>query len=167
MAKVGQRPKILDETQFFSDFPSLSRNRKNFVVSSFATEQYNCIALAADDDRHWWWPIDRWRLHDYWPDGCPEVYERDAFIAAFRSLGYANCNDGQFERGIEKIAIFEDALGVTHIAKQPTNRDGLWKSKIGDNADIEHELRLLEGPKYGSVVQYMRRTKNAKRRRKC
>jgi hypothetical protein len=163
MAKVGQRPQIVGEDDFFHDFPKLSRKRDNFKVTSFATDQYNCIAFAADDRNHWWWPVNRWRRHDYWPPGCPEELLLASFVAAFRRLGYKDCDDGDFENGVEKIAIFADATGPTHAAKQPTNRNGLWKSKLGENVDIEHELSLLEGNFYGKVVHYMKKARHAKR----
>lgn len=42
------------------------------------------------------------------------------------------------KRLVEKIAIFGDVLGALHVARQPA--DGAWLSKMGDGADIEHEV---------------------------
>lgn len=84
----------------------------------------------------------------------------EAFHAAFRTLGYALCDDGALEAGYEKIALYAKQAGATlkptHAARQLG--DGQWTSKVGDFEDIKHvTLESLHGPQYGEVVQYMRR----------
>src|SRR6266849_5993480 len=81
---------------------------------------YNCIAWAAEDDQNNWWP-DPWGI-GYWPTGVPRLVTRDAFIQAYRTLGYEPCLNGALELGLEKIAIFgigQPGLEVpTHAALQ-------------------------------------------------
>jgi len=69
-------------------FPGLARG--GYQVTSPRDADYNCVAWAAGDTQHWWWPgrdVDR----EYWPPGVPRERTRDAFVAAFASLGYAVC----------------------------------------------------------------------------
>jgi hypothetical protein len=127
-----------------------------YQVTSPRDRDYNCIAWAAGDSHHWWWPgqdVDK----EYWPPGVPRERTRDAFVAAFASVGYVVC-EGEFpEAGYEKIALFADVAGrPTHAARQLSN--GRWSSKLGKMEDIEHGLRDLEGTLYGSVVLIMKRT---------
>jgi hypothetical protein len=86
----------------------------------------------------------------------PREVSCNAFVAAFLTLGYAACADESVEPGFEKVALFADPEGVpTHAARQlPTGR---WTSKLGQSEDIEHELRALEGPIYGTVVAILKR----------
>jgi hypothetical protein len=116
---------------------------------------YNCIAWAAGEIGTWWWPgQDVWK--EYWPAGVSRERTRDAFVAAFASLGYALCEGDSLESGYEKIALFADADGrPTHAARQLPS--GRWTSKLDKREDIEHELRGLEGELYGSVVLIMKR----------
>ena len=82
----------------------------------------------------------------------------DAFLAGFSALGYEPCADGILEDGFEKVAIYQLLSQVTHMARQLST--GRWTSKIGDFEDIEHSNPSeLEGDEYGTVVQYMRRSR--------
>lgn len=82
-----------------------------------------------------------------------------AVEAVFRLLGYEPCDDGSLEAGVEKIAIYGDALGMAlHVARQI--QSGRWTSKMGDLADIEHdEPEDVESALYGTVRRYMARQK--------
>ncbi len=74
-----------------------------------------------------------------------------------RRFGYQACNDSGFELGYQKIAIYADAVGVTHMARQRFFGGG-WLSKLGDNEDIAHEKpEHVHCVTYGSVAQYMKR----------
>jgi hypothetical protein len=119
-------------------------------------EKYNCIAWAADDTEHWWWPT-AGDKPNYWPVGAPTEQTIDAFILAFATLRYTPCEHGHYEPGFEKIALYADQDNIpTHMAKQ--TRDGAWSSKIGEIIDIQHDtLDGLEGYHYGRVVQFLRR----------
>ncbi len=100
-----------------------------------------------------WWP----HQDAYWPPGIPYEDTIDAFIAAFRTLGYEVCTDGVLESDFERIALYADFTGeLKHAARQLL--DGSWTSKLGQNVDIVHaEPRVLNGPEYGRVVMFMRR----------
>lgn len=136
-------------------FPALTR--RNHRITSDETDEYNCIAWAAEDNTRWWWP----QPDAYWP---PNVLRDDAdlqsFIEAFGTLGYEVCDDGSLELGIEKIAIYVHAdTGPTHAALQLP--DGKWTSKLGAWEDVEHESEhdlagQLPGC-YGQVHAYMQR----------
>jgi hypothetical protein len=81
-----------------------------------------------------------------------------SFVLAFNTLGYTSCDDGKLEHGFEKVAIYADDAGTpTHMARQLLS--GIWISKCGGLEDIEHEtLDALEGPIYGTAVQFLKRS---------
>lgn len=132
---------------------------EDYVEASLATRHYNCIAYAAGIEGRRWWP-DVIR-NDYWPAGVPREETLDAFIQAFGTLGYGPCDDGSYERGFEKIALYTDRDRTpTHAAIQQEN--GRWRSKLGDYEDIEHEtLECLNSPDYGAPVLFLKRTRSA------
>jgi hypothetical protein len=131
-------------------FPNLAGS--NYRITSPCTPAYNCVAWAAADNARWWDPGEFF----YWPAGIPREYTLDAFVAAFRTLGYSVCDDGVMEAGYEKIAIYADERDEPrHMARQ--QRSGAWTSKLGKWEDIEHELQGLEGQSYGRVTLFMKR----------
>lgn len=132
-------------------FPKLAGSI--YAITSPPTQDYNCIAWAAGDDQHWWWP-DAAGIR-FWPATVPRTETLQAFQKLFESLGYVVCADDAHEAGYEKVAIFKTADGPQHAARQLAN--GRWTSKLGELADIEHELRDLEGIEYGNVVAVLRR----------
>lgn len=136
-----------------NDFPDLKETE--YVVRSRQTARYNCIAWAADDNKHPWWP-DALGI-GYWPQSVPREETLVAFQMAFASLHYMPCDDGELEQGFEKVAIFVDAGGPTHVAWQKP--DGTWTSKMGPFEDIDHQrLDLMRGPRgYGKPKAFMRR----------
>lgn len=133
-----------------SAFPRLRHTR--FYVTSPETQDYNCIAWAADDNSHWWWPTG----FCYWPKGVNRTLEVASFKAAYATLGYVDCDNGNAEKGVEKVAIFANVHGrVEHAARQLPSGD--WTSKLGEGEDIRHTIFGLEGASYGNVVCYMSR----------
>jgi hypothetical protein len=120
-----------------------------------ADPAYNCIAWAAASTDSWWWPVgDPQRVH--WPTGVPREETIEAIQAVFAALGYAVCEHAEPEPGFEKVALFANTTRVpTHAARQLPG--GPWTSKVGQLECIEHALRDLEGPEYGSVVLVMKR----------
>jgi hypothetical protein len=134
-------------------FPGLARG--GYRITSLRDTDYNCIAWAVGDTHAWWWP-GRDAEREYWPSGVPRERTRDAFEAAFASLGYTVCDGEGPEAGYEKIALFADGDGrPTHAARQLPS--GRWTSKLGKLEDIEHGLRDLEGAIYGAVVLITKR----------
>lgn len=127
------------------------------TITGHITKEYNCIAWAAGDTSSWWWPT---IPEFYWPEGVPDEVTLEAFVLAFRTLGYKECSSPEVERNYEKIAIFIKNGIPSHASRQCSN--GRWSSKIGKWELIEHEFNALEGNgpnEYGQIVQIMRRRK--------
>ena len=139
-----------DQIEF--SFPNLAGG---YRITSPETPSYNCIAWAASDTGHWWWPT---ALRGYyWPAEAPRSGSIRDFIAAFGKLGYEPVENAELEEGIEKIAIYADEQGdPTHMARQLGS--GKWTSKLGESEDIEHgDVASLEGDCYGKVVRILKR----------
>ena len=132
-------------------FPLLSAD--NYRVTSPASRHYNCVAWAAGDSQRWWWPDEQ--EVGFWPAGVPREQTVDAFVRAYRTLGFEVCQDAALEHGFEKVAIYALDGRPTHAARQLPG--GRWSSKLGAQEDIEHEREALDGPVYGSVVAVLRR----------
>lgn len=134
-------------------FPDLRQAR--YEVTSPADAGYNCIAWAAGDTSRWWEP-DSWNLR-YWPADVPRDYTLQAYVEAFRWLGFVECPDASLEEGWEKVAIFARDDGTpTHAARQLP--DGTWTSKLGQLEDIKHyQLEQVSGEHYGQPVVILRR----------
>lgn len=132
-------------------------------VTSPGDTAYNCIAHTADDGFRWWWPIRPVLVNAflpkrmyYWPAGLPSVNTLENFVAAYETIGYERCLDGEYELGFEKVALYERAGEIKHAAKQLSSTE--WTSKIGDLQDIAHDKpEAVAGDTYGSVVAYLRR----------
>jgi len=128
----------------------------NHTVESPATPRYNCIGWAAGSDVQWWWPTGRY----YWPPNVAREETVDAFIRAYGTLGYVQCDNGAAEDGFEKIVIYGKAeaghILPTHAARLLPN--GRWTSKLGNFEDIEHSCpEDLNCPPYGKPVCYLKR----------
>ena len=117
------------------------------------TGLYNCIAWAAGDDTRWWEPDEDGI--EYWPPAIPREYTIDAYVAAFESLGYAKCDDASPEYGFEKVAVYAKDDEPTHASREFGN--GIWTSKLGPLQMISHTFDALNGVRYGSPIQILRR----------
>jgi hypothetical protein len=138
---------------FPNDFPNLRPHLCANQVST-ATRDYNCIAWAASDSGVRWEPDPFFQY--YWPDGVPRAYTVPAFVAAFQSIGYELCENGEPEEGMEKIVLYARSGEPTHAARRLPN--GNWTSKLGDFEDIEHvDVHCVGGALYGAAQTYMRR----------
>jgi hypothetical protein len=166
IAKRERRTRLLFDPK---SFPLL--NNSNHRTTSDPVEEQNCIAFAAGDRTHCWWPIiespHKCRPPYFWPKACDPEETIEAFVCAYQVVGFQKCDEGEtgsLENGIEKIAIFAKDFNngkskePTHAAVQSPTRNGKWRSKMGKQEDIEHELHLLEGRLYGKVVVFMKRT---------
>ncbi len=133
---------------------SLFQNLRDgrYEIKSHQTVNYNCIAWAATETHRKWWPVGA-----YWPPNVPREETVPAFILAFATRGYEQCDNGVLEDGYEKVVIYVDSSQTpTHMARQLSS--GQWTSKLGDLEDIEHEtLRQLEEGHYGRAIQYLKR----------
>ena len=139
------------------EFPNLTAD--NYQLTSDPDPCYNCIAWAAGNNKEWWqWTGSNSTLGGYyWPSGLSNDGSVDTYVNLYAQYGYEVCNDGTFEDGFEKIALYRGFNGrVSHAARQTP--EGKWTSKLGRGADIEHETpELLHGLKYGIVVKFLRR----------
>ncbi|MDQ3817542.1 MAG: hypothetical protein M3362_07625 [Acidobacteriota bacterium] len=135
-------------------FPNL--RGQAWKVTSRVTNDYNCLAWVAGET-HRRWDLDP---NYYWP--IPEREQTiPAFVAAYETRGYVECDNGELENGFEKIAIYAIGKKPLHAARQLPN--GRWTSKLGPSFDIEHET--VEGvasgigdANYGTVAVYMKRS---------
>ena len=137
-----------------ADLPNLTA--ANHTVISPCQKSYNCIGWAAGETK-WWEPVGRY----FWPPNVPREMTVEAYIQAYGSIGYVECEDGSLEPDNEKIALFAvtDANGdltPTHATRQLA--DGRWTSKLGILQDIEHSsVENVYCPDYGEVVCYLKR----------
>jgi hypothetical protein len=145
---VVPRPKHIKK---YDRIPSL--NKKNNTVTSEDDPFYNCIAFAVGETSRKWWPA--FQPDYYWPPNAPKVNTIDAFLLAFETRGYAECSDGNYEEGVEKIALYARGTGPTHAARQIGPNK--WASKLGDWYDIEHTPDAVSSGDYGSIVKYMKK----------
>ena len=123
-----------------------------YIMTSDIDYEYNCIAWAAGDKTQQWWPSE----YGYWPEGASRETTVEAFMEAYSTLGYIECEDGDYEPGYERIAIFADDANVPRHAAKQVNPEH-WTSECGDMWDISHPLPALEGTRYGRVVRFMKR----------
>ena len=99
-------------------------------------------------------------LDYYWPPGVRREETISAFYEAYGQLGFRQCANPVLEPITEKIAIFADQDGAPkHAPRQLPS--GHWTSKLGQNVDIEHSLKALEGQTYGHVAIIMKRASTA------
>jgi hypothetical protein len=139
-------------------FPGLQNSK--YDVTSPPTIDYNCIAWAAGDYQMWWEPVPPY----YWPSAARLEYSLEAYVEAFRSLGFEPTDSLGLEADYEKIVIFTDALRQPqHAARQLEN--GRWTSKLGQLEDITHELEALSGDVYGRPAMPMKRRRSTSRNR--
>jgi hypothetical protein len=145
-----------------SAFPGLVGTK--WLPKSPYDDTYQCIAWAAGDTSHKWWPI-YFPPICYWPQGVPYDETVNGFIRAFETLGYKRSQSRGFEFGWQKVAIYAKNDGtVTHMARQHFFGRG-WLSKPGDLADILHlHLEGIESDPspmasgYGTVAQILERS---------
>lgn len=143
-------------------FPKL-KNDSNFDVTSKATPKYNCIAWAYNIVDRWMWPNTGEYLFldgvHYWPSDEIQPPSIDNFIKAFQLKGYECCDNGDFEEGYQKIALYAKPSEwdiCTHAARQ--KRNGYWTSKLGEDCDIQHGTAYsIENDLYGQVRCFMKR----------
>ena len=134
---------------FDRDFPDLTDISSK--TTSSTDPKYNCVAWAFKDNKRWWWPSPR----AYWPSAFSGLTAIQAFESWLDADGWEPTDNSEFEKGIEKLALYTKEGSPTHMARMLEN--GSWTSKLGQSIDISHELNDLEGPAYGSVRQLYRK----------
>jgi hypothetical protein len=152
--EVAESFDLEEYNHILSLFPKL--RGESHVLWSPATRQYNCIAFAGGDYLQRWGP----ERFCYWPRRLGRSHGLRSYRALFVTEGYADCERRDLEPDVEKIALYvvNGSDEVLHAARQ--RDDGMWLSKLGDLADIEHvSLGALEGDseQYGQVALIMSR----------
>jgi hypothetical protein len=137
--------------------------RQFFEVTSGSTRGYNCVAYAAGDDTRWWEPLAAPDSTSaelggyYWPEDpeIPAWFSVRAIEQIFLKRNYVTCADAARVRGAEKIAIYgTDSTNATHVAMQ--RLDGVWVSKMGPYADIQHgPPEEIQGGTIGQIQRLM------------
>ncbi len=134
---------------FFPDFPNTSI--QEFVITSPKDPIYNCIAWAYGVNDIWFWP----HPYAFWPAGIPKELTLEAFVKLFERIGFQICNNGNYESGLDKIAIYEKDNKPTHAAK--LLQGDIWSSKLGNDFDVSHTLFSMQDGFYGNVSVFMKR----------
>jgi hypothetical protein len=139
--------------------PQLERD-PHFRIASPVDLGQNCFGFAAGDARRWDpAPVmSPTRAGIYWPPGVPSLNTVNAFIQAYETIGYTQCDDDQYEEGYEKVAVYiSDSDEPLHAARQ--QEGGIWASKLGGGNDIEHgSPETIEGSRMlGRAAYYLRR----------
>ena len=133
-------------------FPNLTP--ENHAVASPRTDEYNCIAFAAGNQKSL--VVARSGRSVVLAAEAAREESVAAFRRAFSSLGYEPVRRLEPEPGYEKVAIYAIGGTPTHAARQLPN--GRWASKLGELEDIEHAtLDVLVGTVYGDVAIIVRR----------
>ena len=115
---------------------------------------YNCVGWAAVADTKKWWEAGS-GPDFYWPSGILDDGSLQSYVQLFESLGYRRCDRDRLEIPYEKIAIYSDGDGFTHVAYQLFSG---WTSKLGGWEDVRHKtLSVLEGGAYGTADTIMKR----------
>lgn len=138
------------------EFPGL--NWSDCTITSCASPKYNCISWAVGDIGQKWVSGAVVKGY-YWPPGIGDDDTSDQWAQIFQLHGYelVDQRDRHHELGFEKVAIYEDDEGASHVARQLP--DGKWSSKLGNLSDIEHAtLETLEQTgAYGKVARILKR----------
>lgn len=154
-------------------FPNLRKSQKWRLRSPWS-DTYQCVAWAACRTDRKWWPLNHTEF--YWPTGLPRISMPplpwlplpptpvDYLVQGFATLGYKPSDSRAFEFGFQKVAIYANEGGATHMARQRFF-SRMWLTKPGCMEDILHEdLKDIEGDMaatagtYGEVAQVLRRS---------
>jgi hypothetical protein len=141
------------------EFPYLLS--EGYRKTSEVDPDYNCIAHAAGDPSCKWWPTEDEGY--FWPLPNVEDDSLAAFIAAYRTLGYTECDSPAVEPGFVKVAIYVGPDGKPKHAAVQLPDTGEWSSKLGEMQDVAHRtLKAVEDapgnrPVYGQATQFLKR----------
>jgi hypothetical protein len=131
---------------------------RNCIPTSDPTEEYNCVGWAVHSQRDFIWPDEREQFS--WPIDMTRDETVPTMRRFFEHLGFAVCGDSALEAGFEKIAIYGNAEGVQHVARQKL-RGGMWTSKMGEKLDVDHTTpEVLSDYIFGTVQVIMKRRWN-------
>ncbi|HLF76463.1 MAG TPA: hypothetical protein VJB57_03145 [Dehalococcoidia bacterium] len=129
-------------------------DQTNHEITSRKSRRYNCAAWVLGLTNVHWWPD----ADHFWPEGVPLEASIDAFKAAYTTVGFGDCDNGDPEDGYQKIAIYATRFeSVHHVASQ--RPDGGWTSKMGWlGEDIRHNTEKdVAGGAYHNPLAFMKR----------
>lgn len=130
---------------------------RNCIPKSDPTEEYNCVGWAVHSQRDFIWPDEREQFS--WPIDMTRDETVSTMKRFFERLGFVVCSDSALETGFEKIAIYGNADGVQHVARQKLR--GMWTSKMGEKLDVDHATpEVLSDYIFGIVQVVMKRRWN-------
>jgi hypothetical protein len=123
-----------------------------YQVTSEWDDNYNCIGFAITNGK-----LENWnhlQPNKWIGQRTPSIH---SLVRVCEARDFKRCGmDMSLEPGFEKIALYELRGMYTHAARQLP--DGRWKSKLGEDEDIEHDTpECLCGKFYGQVHCIMRR----------
>ncbi len=125
---------------------------KSIEICSPETVDYNCLAWALEDEKHWWEP----EAGCFWPKNAPRNMRLDSVAELLAQFGFAAVSNARLEKDVAKIALYSsDGKTCDHFARQLPS--GKWTSKLGASFDVVHSLSALEGGVYGKVVLILAR----------
>lgn len=133
-------------------FPDLVEG-VSFEFTSPVDYNYNCLSWALSNNHDLLQEV----CGGFWPwhhldDDTVEGWTGVCQIHGFTPLDDLNTS---LVPGYEKIAILENTAGELHATR--SDRNGIWKSKLGDGPDIDHDgLDGLAGT-YGKVVRVLQK----------
>jgi hypothetical protein len=132
----------------------------NFRITSPPNPANNCFGWTAGDENRRWDATPTMaptRAGLYWPPGIPLLNTISAYMAAYETIGYAECEGPEPEEGMEKIALYVNPHEEPgHAARQLPS--GTWTSRLGAANDIEHGApEGVENLMFGRAVRFMKR----------
>jgi hypothetical protein len=144
MGKAERLPQKLPD-EYKKSFPNL----KDHKVTSKTDATYNCIAFAAGDTAQWWEDLDNPPPGCSWPKAAhrdDDVGSLEALKRCFAEIGYEECEDGNYESGYTKVALYAKTPdSYEHVAILDETKE--WGSKLGDGYDIQHPTaQCVSGP---------------------
>lgn len=127
----------------------------NFVLTSPASYQYNCIAYAMGMQDRW---IDNADLPWHWWPPVSKGWSESDLVEVFRYFGFEECGmndtpDAQYD----KVALYHNAGCWTHAARIVD--EGIYHSKFGASYDGTHSGGDVLQAQYGEPYLIMRRLK--------
>ncbi len=122
-------------------------------ITSPDNGKYNCVAWALGQTVGFWWPKSD-GVFD-WPKDLPRIETRQNFIEFFKRHGFETCENGDFEKGFEKIALFEKNGKPEHVCR--LLKKDVWTSKLGILEDVRHSIFAISGGFYGEVAVFLKR----------
>lgn len=134
--------------------PKLIGKNYKIIETTENILKFNCISYTLDIFDEWCGPST-----PSWPyETISRIPILENYIEYFNTFGYEVCDNDEYEKEFDKIAIYVNKRGrVYHAARQYGNK---WRSKLGVSVIIEHELDWLSGfdaNNYGNIGSILKR----------